>query len=491
MDMMKKTASAALCTVMISAALLSCGGTDKPAAAGTAAGTASPGADQETAAAAGLAGSVTPEISKELGLDGYDFKIYLREKSYEWSNWDLDTDELNGEALNDAVYSRNLKLQETFGFNIETLSSGSVNMDDVSTMLLAGDDTYDSIFPQMRCATSLAQKGLLLDLRSLKYLDFASDSWSSMYNDTLSMMNRLFYATGDISLNYRASLFMIIFNKAMLSSYALDDPYGLVRDGKWTLDAIESMSLAAAADIDGDSKMTKSDQWGLVFQESESGVIFYYGSGERVVALDSDNRPFISLGGDRSTAVYDRIVKMMGEKDAIKTMSDADTGTTFRDGRALFLATVVFHLKTMRSTETDFGVLPVPKYDEPQENYIQFADGWCISPACVPVTAKNPETSGFILQAIAEASRDEVIPAYYDICLSEKYARDQESVEMLDIIFKNCLLENSDNFQWAGFDGAFKKAFIKGDPLQSLLEKYRSKLETAIEATVAAFEENT
>ena len=60
-----------------------------------------------------------------------------------------------------------------------------------------------------------------------------------------------------------------------------------------------------------------------------------------------------------------------------------------------------------------------------------------------------------------------------------------------DIIFKNCILESSDNFQWAGFDGAFKKAFIKGDPLQSLLEKYRSKLETEIEKTVAAFEENT
>ena len=436
---------------------------------------------------------VKPEaITKWIFFRGsQSIPTYKRNSSYEWSNRDIAVEELNGEAFNDAVFNRNQHLEETYGFRINVTSSKDTNMSDLSKLLLAGDDTYDAVFPQVRNAAGCAQQGLLLDLKTLKYLDFESGYWSSMYNDTLSIMNRMFYATGDISVNYRDSLFSIWFNKDMLGDYQLDDPYELVKSGKWTLDAIESMSLAAAGDLDGDSAMTLKDRWGLVFQSSESGIIFYYGAGEHVVDLDEEKKPYISLGGERSTAVFDRISGMMSQTQAIKTMSDSDVSNTFMDSRSLFMAIVIYHLMTHHAQDVTFGLLPVPKYDEAQQEYYQFADGWCISPACVPATAKNPETSGYILQTIAEASRKDVLPVYYDICLTRKYVRDEESSEMLDIIFKNCMLDNSDIFQWASFDSALKTAFIKGEGLQSLLEKNRSKLEGGIEKTIAAFEENT
>lgn len=447
--------------------------------------------EPETEALSGLAAGITPELKASLGLDGYDFKIYLRNEDGSWANKDIDSEALDGEAFNDAVYQRNQYLQETYGFTISGFNSPDGNMSDLSKLLLAGDDTYDAVFPQARAAAACAQQGLLYDLRKLGYLDLEGGSWNSMFNDTLSVMGKTFYATGDISTNLYDAVRAVIFNKDLVRTYQLDSPYELVGGGKWTLDALEGMAKAAAADLNGDSKMDKDDQWGMAWQSAISGVVFYYGSGEQVVDLDDNNIPYYALGGERSVKVFDRISQMMSDKNTFTLMSDDDGKATFKNGRSLFFTEVILTLTILRDSETDFGIIPLPKFDETQADYIQFADGWCISAASVPHCAKNPELSGYVLQAMAEANVKEVIPAYYDICLTGKYIRDDESAEMLDIIFNNCVLDNSDIFQWAGLDGAFKTAFTKETSLEALAEKYRSKMEAAIEKTLAAIEENT
>ena len=490
---MKKTALILALAILSGCLLASCGESGSPSA--PASTEASPQqiaeTEPETETVSGLAAEVTPEIKAELGLDGYDFKIYLRDASGIWANKDITAEALDGEAFNDAVYVRNQYLQETYGFTISSYNSPDGNMSDLSKLLLAGDDTYDAVFPQARAAATCAQQGLFYDLNKLRWLDLGGGSWNSMFNDTLSVMGRTFYATGDISTNLYDAVRAVIFNKGLARTYQLDSPYELVDGGKWTLDALESMAKTAAADINGDSKMDVSDQWGMAWQSSISGVVFYYGSGEQVVDLDDNKIPYYSLGGERSVKVFDRISRMMSDKNSFILMSDDDGKTTFKDGRSLFFTEVILTLTILRDSETDFGIIPLPKFDETQPEYIQFADGWCISPACVPVSAKNPELSGYVLQAMAEANVREVIPAYYDICLTGKYIRDDESAKMLDIVFKNCVLDNSDIFQWAGLDSAFKTAFTKETSLEALAEKYRSKMEAAIEKTLAAIEENT
>ena len=78
------------------------------------------GAGQETTAPEPkLKDTFTPEMKAELGLDGYEFNIFLREKSQKWSNRDVYAGEQNGEVLNDAVYNRNMFLEDTYGFKIK------------------------------------------------------------------------------------------------------------------------------------------------------------------------------------------------------------------------------------------------------------------------------------------------------------------------------------------------------------------------------------
>jgi hypothetical protein len=53
---------------------------------------------------------------------------------------------------------------------------------------------------------------------------------------------------------------------------------------------------------------------------------------------------------------------------------------------------------------------------------------------CTPVTVQNTEKVGAVIEALAAESRKSVLPAFYDIALKTKYARDDDSAEMIDII---------------------------------------------------------
>ena len=78
-----------------------------------------------------------------------------------------------------------------------------------------------------------------------------------------------------------------------------------------------------------------------------------------------------------------------------------------------------------------------------------------------------------------------MIPAYYDTVLSQKFARDEDSIEMLDIIFDTRVSDLGILFDLGGVYGKLKTMGEKGDTgLQSYAETVRPKVESAIEKLV-------
>ena len=85
-----------------------------------------------------------------------------------------------------------------------------------------------------------------------------------------------------------------------------------------------------------------------------------------------------------------------------------------------------------RSMDDDFGILPYPKFDEDDE-YTTAING-VAQLTCIPITVPNVERTGAILEALCAYSARDVVPAFYEVSLKTKYARDDESEEMMDII---------------------------------------------------------
>ena len=94
---------------------------------------------------------------------------------------------------------------------------------------------------------------------------------------------------------------------------------------------------------------------------------------------------------------------------------------------------ILADVNDMRDMNTDYGFLPVPKYDETCEKYYTKVDAGNHM-LCIPKTVSDTERTSIILEALAAEGYRTVIPAYYEVALQRKYTRDVESSDMLDII---------------------------------------------------------
>ena len=435
-----------------------------------------------------LSKSYTPEIGAELGLDGYEANVLLRLEGYEWSNPDIVAEETTGERLNDAVFNRNAWLTEKYGFTIKAgYSSGDAT--ELKALAAAGDDAYDMAFPQARAGANMAQSGIMSDLNSVAYLDFDNPAWSRMFVDMLRIDGKLYYAAGDISVNSYQAVMGMLFNKQMAVDYQIDDPYTLVREGSWTMDRFDALCSSAVKDLNGDGNMTADDQWGLILQTSKGGIVMYYGCGEHLAALDGEQTPYWAVGSERSIDVYNKVRGLLYEHSSCYECADYDTLSLFSEGYSLFLQAALFHVHTLRQSETDFGILPVPKYDAEQKEYVQCADGWCISPVVIPAIVGNKDRAGFIVQALAEASSVMVRPEYYEIILKGKLTRDEESSEMLDIIYTNFVVDPADLYQWGNFENDLIAAMRGRQELPSVWATKSKTLTKLMEKTMKNFAE--
>ena len=126
--------------------------------------------------------------------------------------------------------------------------------------------------------------------------------------------------------------------------------------------------------------------------------------------------------------------------------------------------------------ETDFGILPYPMWDESQDGYISRIEG-CVVPL-IPLTNTDLDSTGAILEALASASPDTSVAAYYDIALTGKVTRDEDSVEMLDIIYSRRIYDYGDTIMTSELrDGVLRDAFAANNrDLASILATVEPKV---------------
>ncbi len=432
----------------------------------------------------GIISKLTPELKEELGLDGYEFNVFLRGEGTTWSLKDVVSDGENGDVLNDAVFKRNIWLEDNYGFKLTVGYSADASSSELTTYILAGDDSYDAFFPMGRTAGAAASQGLLQNLKELKYIDLENDCWNQMFSDALEIDGKLFYATGAITTISYDAVRLFMFNKTLLGKYMLEDPYTLVREGKWTFDKMNEMASKVSADLNGDSQMTAEDQYGLGWQSSVGAQPFIFGAGEKVSKMDKDGLPRFNLDSERFADIYTKIRDTIANHDVYYSGADEDVLKMFYEERSLFFTEVLNCAKKLRPYEVDFGLLPLAKWGEDQEEYIQYVDAWCLSPVVVAKNNTNPDRTGFIIQALAEASKDYLVQPYYETVLNGKVLRDEESSEMLDIVVNNFVLDNCDIYQWGGILTVLRDGIANGSDLSSIIAANKAPIETAIEKTI-------
>ena len=147
---MKKTIVMLLLASML-LSLAACGGADKDKETET-------GTDTADTTAQGESETETEKADPLAGLDvidmeGYTFRQLIRNDDLYVA--DMIAEEQTGELVNDAVYRRNMEVEERYNCNFTYTRSSDANSDmDAKPGIIAGDDAFDWLVAHGRAAAS-------------------------------------------------------------------------------------------------------------------------------------------------------------------------------------------------------------------------------------------------------------------------------------------------------------------------------------------------
>lgn len=397
-------------------------------------------------------------------LGGLTYTILAPDKDSHWIYSgrfnEVTADSMNGEIVNDSLYERNRALEELLDVKLSVIleSSTSSIASKASKSVTAGDNAYDLVLCTMTSQADNTLKGCYLNALELP-IDFTSPWWDQKEIEAFTYDGRLYWLCGDINIGDDYACQVLFVNKRLLGDYGYELPYSKVNDGSWTIDYFETMALAAKSDLDGDGDYDIDDQWGLV-ECNDHIKHWIYSMGERMVEVDGDAF-VLNVQSEHHIEVVNRLFDFFVTDGAGYLGNINVDVTVFTSGRCLFHSTQLLVLELLRDMEDEFGILPLPKYNEEQENYGAYISNGGATAFSIPVTVASREDSAAVVDAMCGLSTDTLRSAFYDVLFSSKYVRDVESVEMLDIIFENKNYDWGVDFSWSSLGGIYQNLITK------------------------------
>jgi ABC-type glycerol-3-phosphate transport system substrate-binding protein len=290
----------------------------------------------------------------------------------------------------------------------------------------------------------------------------------------------------------------VFFIKNLIKELGLKSPYDYVRENEWTLDRYHELSAAAAKDLNGDGIMDPdNDRWGTVGDYLNTFML-YIASGEKAIKKDADDIPYLETINERGAGVMDKVMNIQLDKDSTLHANEYSSKyanvysdmlrRNFKEDRALFYIAGLLSYTLLRDMESEFGMVPMPKYEPAQDRYYTTYNYANASSVSIPATNAKPAKTGLVVEALAAESMYTLTPAYYNVALERKYMRDEESREMLDIILSSRIVDLDIIYNWGGSYMMFEDLTgKKSRDFTSEFEKIRAKAEAEIAKTVESF----
>ena len=357
-------------------------------------------------------------------------------------------------SLNEAVTRRNDEILAKYGVTVKGIPVADVAKDlreDITSDLRL----YDAALPFMSSAAVLAQEGYLWDLKEFSdYIHFDQPWWDQSANKSLSIGNKLYFTTGDISIMPKIVSTAVVFNKEMLKkNFPEVNLYEMVENKTWTFDKMIEMSRVVTADTDGVSGMTHKDTWGMSSSWGDVSSFFIAG-GKNYITKDGDDLPVISFDDTASITLVQKILQNLQLQDDwvfhCNTVTDGSniwevSLDVFGQNRALFRTSAFSAIKKLRAYDEaeEFGILPFPLMTPEQDTYYTFSSAKWAYCAVIPTSLEKEEAefSAFMLDVMAFGGMKHITPAYYETTLKYRDLRDNESGEMLDLVFSNVVYD--------------------------------------------------
>ncbi len=470
---------------LLLSAFVSCGSTAENTPAGT---------DTQPAAAAEPAETEAPGIPEpdlpEKNYEGADFTILAHMgEGASYKELFIAADTMDGEVVNDTVFNRNTMIEDKFNINWNVIADVQA-WTTARNLIFAGDSSVDIIDTQATRVSSLATDGYLFNYLDLDYVNLDAPYWSEAVAKDLTVGGSLYLMPNDLSMRFMDSTRFCYFNKSLAADYELGDLYDVVYADRWTLDTFLETVRMVSADTNGDGVYDEADTYGMLTESSQMVGNFVTASGIHLTETDKDGNITVTCITEKTEALLakmkDALYRVQWAKDFEDLPQNVPGFTNvynygrslFAAGQFLFVQNGLNCISQFRAMEDDFGVLPMPKYDESQEGYYHRADPFSLLFA-LPKTLADPERAGIVMEYGGWLSNKMVFPAYYETTILQKRVRDERDIDMLTLIRQSSRYEITEVFN-IGINKILNSVYKNGN-LMSSYEKEKTAIEKKLQ----------
>ena len=389
---------------------------------------------------------IEDSVPKDLNFNGESLDILARLDTTGKNRWRVDfySPDLNGEVLNDAVYNRNALVAERLNIAINVTEENG-NYDNftaysniIQAAFQAGSHEFDIVGTYSLYGAQFATKGYFYNVLDLEtqHLDLDQIWWNQSLREDLTISDRLYMLVGDMNTTTLTRMLAVFFNqKTVEESYQGLDLYQVVNDGKWTMDYLAELISSSWSDLNGDGLADDNDFYGLVtIAPSEAYDSVCAGMEIEMMERDQSGNWIFTTNTELLVDKVQKAVNLYhAGNNATRFFSMDPTVRKFaEDGSHFAIITLDKAMEQiLGDMKSDYGVLPMPKYNEEQEMYHTIPQD-AFNMISVMGDIQNPAMVSAALELMCAESYKTVTPELFNEVLKYRYMRDDASGQMLD-----------------------------------------------------------
>lgn len=459
---MKKTAvisASVLCTLLFCA----CSSTaETPISDGTA-----PASTPVTEAVTEDPMTHSRDVLPEADFGGAEYHIMGREyaKLGDLPSYEFTVEQENGDLINDTVYKRCKIVEEQYNVTVtSTQYATDKSVSALETSQLAGDAAFDLVWSHINSMVSMVSKRILSDYYTLPHIDITAPWWNQLATESLTVNDRCYLQMNYIPFTGVMLSHCLYFNKNLASQYDLGDLYSYIADDTWTIDTFAGLVKRVSSDVNGDSTYDENDLYGFLSSHGTSGVAMAVGMDVKAVDIADDGTFTLCIASDHNQTLLDKISDIVEDTSSYMITDyslENDLARMFAADQGLFYSGFLTDsYQFFRDMESDYGLLPFPKADASQENYITTITGGT-GLLGIPLVLADAEKTGLVTEALAIESYNYVYPAIYETIFEDKLLRDEESKVMFDLLMSGLEIDFGRTFKQADYVDLFGNLLVK------------------------------
>ena len=397
--------------------------------------------------------------SGKLKFDGLALTILLPDTELYHREWYVaDVDKVY--TLPDAIAARDKEVPEKLGLkiNYKYMPDDAVQFRDlVLSDILIGEHNYDIVLNQTPVMSQLAYRcalANLLDKNEFPYFDFSEKCWFASVGENLTVNEKLYFNTGAFSTSTLDNISMIWMNVLMYEEYRENGDPEFLREyaaqGKWTYEDMYQMITAF--------DRTVPDKTAIVIDSDLSDNIIL---SSLATAFDVDSMRRINNSWAYDLASNSRAEDVLMRTKELYLNSGVDRKSSvekFSECESLFLMTKLYkdqytNYAITREMDSIPGILPLPKYDDEQQEYKAWTDGGSfmgIIDHSKSSTKMHSLASSAFMQMTALRSHESSLGYYFQNVVMPKWGwtsdldlkmRVQDSITILESMTNNIEFE--------------------------------------------------